>query len=223
MIMGDEREQEVLSQWREERIMTLARLQELLGCSRATVQRRLGRWQCYTSINGNGGYYALPAVVDFDEFGLWHHDGICFSAHGNLNETVIHLVESAEAGLTVGELSRQLQMNAHSFIWGFSKRGLLSREKCLGRFVYMGVDTPLRERQQRCRRALSEQALSLTDADAIAVLVELVRHPQLDAQQLSERLRARAPTASAEAIQSMFNKHGLTTAKKGAPNLPLPS
>ena len=197
------------------RIMTMDELIRLLGCSRSTVQRRLRQWGCHTSYNLNGRYYAPPDVVEFDQRGLWRCGRARFSVHGNLRRTVSALVEDAPEGLTAGELSVLLGLNANSFLWGFVQRGALSRRRIGGRFVYLSAD-PERRRRQRVRRAGLGGRGTLSDADAVTVLVAFIKEPILGPEELAERVRARAPTATPAAIDRFFEAHGLEPAKKGA-------
>lgn len=204
---------EVRRRFRLAKIMTMARLMTLLACSRSTVQRRLRKWGCHTSCNLNGRFYALPDVVQFDARGLWRCGEALFSVHGNLRRTVSALVEASEAGMSAAELSAVLEMNANSFLWGFVQGGAIARQQFEGGFVYLSTD--LERREQQCERRCGGDG-SLADADAVRVLVELVKSPNASASQLVARVRARAPTVSVEAIERFFTAHGLNPAKKGA-------
>lgn len=208
----------VRQEFRHVRIMALGTLMELLACSRSTVQRRLKQWRCYTSYNRNGSFYALPEVVEFDEHGLWQHKSVGFSRHGNLAQTVLALVSDAPSGVTGAELSDVLNINANSFIGAFVKTGKISREKVGSRFVYTSRDEPVKQRQIRLRRDADQRCTQLSCADAVIVLIELIKTPALGPAALARTVRLRAPTASAEAIGQFFSEHGLSSPqKKGQP------
>ncbi len=202
---------------RKLKIFTLALLMELLACSRSTAQRRLRQWRCLTSYNSNGGYYALPDVPVFDTFGIWRHQQACFSRYGNLLETVRALVENAPAGLSATELSEILGINAHSFIWSVMRNNLVSREKVHHHYVYLALDAEQqrRQRQQRLEQHAPTATTKLALVDAIVVLVELIKNPTLSCDQLARRVKARAPTASTQAIAEFLLEHGLPAPKKG--------
>jgi len=212
---GDQASTDSRRRFRLAKIMTMAHLMTLLGCSRSTVQRRLRQWRCHTSYNLNGCYYALPEVVEFDERGLWRCGRARFSIHGNLRQTVSAFVEDAPAGMTGAELSAALGVNANSFLWGFVQQGTLARDRMHGRFVYLS-STPERARSQRARRRGPGGANMLSDADAVTVLVAFINEPTLGTLELAGRVRARAPTATPTAIDRFFAAHGLEPAKKGA-------
>jgi len=206
MAQFTETENETLRMFRRCKIMTLADLIDALQCSRSTAQRRLKQWQCHTSYNLNGAYYALPEVVSFDEYGIWR-----------FKEARFGLVRNSEAGLDAAELSSMMGVQAHSFIWNFANKSRLARNKIGGRYVYFSVDEQLCRKQQS-RRLESTEGKTLTDNDAIVMLVELLKYPTLSPMQLSSRVHARAPSALPEAIETFLDKHGLSAGKKRAPD-----
>ncbi len=57
----------VLEIFRQDKVMSLKQLADLLGCSERTVQRYLNKWRTHTSYNKNGRYYILPDIPRFDE------------------------------------------------------------------------------------------------------------------------------------------------------------
>ena len=198
------------------KIVTLGELMLLLECSRRTAQRYLRQWGCLTSYNCNSAYYALPAVVRFDADGLWRHGEARFSRYGNLVETVVGVVRASPAGLTAAELSALLGVNAHSFISRLRSHPELAREKTGGTFVYLAQDMSLRTRQTALRRQRGRRTPSLSDAEAVVVLVELIKHPDSGCAELSERVRTRIPRATVPAVEALLRAYGLL--KKGAPD-----
>lgn len=196
------------------KIVTLGELMLLLECSRRTAQRYLKQWGCLTSYNCNSAYYALPAVVEFDPNGLWRHEEARFSRYGNLVETVVGVVCAAPAGLTAAELGALLGVNAHSFISRLGSHPSLYREKLGGTFVYLAQDMSIRTRQTALRRQRGRRTPSLSDAEAVVVLVELIKHPDSRCAELSERVRTRIPRATVPAVEALLRAYGLL--KKGA-------
>ncbi len=205
----------VRQEFRRVKVMTLVTLMELLSCSRSTAQRRLKQWRCRTSYNRNGSFYALPEVVEFNEHGLWQYKSVCFSCHGNLTQTVAALVNDAPTGMTGAELSDVLNVNANSFVGAFVGDGKLSREKLGARFVYTSCDEPVKQQQIHRRYEADRRCAQLSCADAVTVLVELIKMPTHGPAELAWAVRSRAPTASAEAIEQFFREHELSSAKKG--------
>jgi len=197
------------------RIVTLGELMLLLECSRRTAQRYLKQWGCLTSYNCNSAFYALPAVVEFDDNGLWRHDDARFSRYGNLVDTVVGVVCASPAGLTAAELGALLGVNAHSFISGLRLHPALHREKAGGTFVYLARNTLVCMRQTALRRQELRRTTSLSDAESVVVLVELIKYPDSSCADLSERVQSRIPRATIPAVEALLRGYGLL--KKGAP------
>jgi len=206
----------VLARFRTARILTLAELVVLLGCSVRTAHRRLKTWGALNSYNCNGRFYTVPQVVQFDADGLWRCRGAFFSRHGSLTETVVALVGSSPAGLTAAELGRKLGMNAQSFISRFAAHPGLARERIGGRHVYFSSAPGVRRRQAEARgQALAADAAALpSDAEAVQVFAEMIRHPELEPDETSRRLAARGMRIGADRIVRLLDRHGL--AKGGA-------
>jgi hypothetical protein len=84
-----------------------------------TARRRLKAWRAYTSYNRNGRYYTLPEIAQFDDMGLWRHQGAFFSKHGNLKQTLVHLVVHSVQGLSGAEFGEILGLQPRSFLSHF--------------------------------------------------------------------------------------------------------
>jgi hypothetical protein len=82
----------VIQKFKNKKVVTIVVLAAWLSCSIATARRRLKAWRAYTSYNHNGRFYTLPEIADFDDNGLWRHQGVFFSKHGNLKRTLAYLV-----------------------------------------------------------------------------------------------------------------------------------
>lgn len=206
----------VLARFRTARILTLAELVVLLGCSVRTAHRRLKTWGALNSYNCNGRFYTVPQIVQFDAEGLWRCRGAFFSRHGSLTETVVALVGSSPAGLTAAELGCKLGVNAHSFISRFAGHPRLARERIGGRHVYFSSDPDMHRRQTEARGRSSggAAAVRLSDAEAVQVFAEMIRHPALEPDETSRRLAARGVRVGAEQIVYLLDRYGL--AKGGA-------
>jgi len=84
---------------RNKKVLTVDEVAELMSCSLPTAHKRLKEWNVYTSYNKNARYYALPDVPKFDDNGIWVYKQIRFSKHGNLRQTLIHIITHSEAGI----------------------------------------------------------------------------------------------------------------------------
>jgi len=199
--------------FRREMILTLEEVADLIHSTIYTARRRLKEWQALSSYNQNGRYYTLPDVPTFDANGLWQWRGVYFSRYGNLKQTVVELVRLAPAGLDAGELRSLLELDPRSFLSALAKHPQLKREKMSGRFVYY-CSTPSRyNKQQQCRQMLNTKERQPTPSEAVAILVEKIKHPSMSTKELSRRLRKQNMSVTPAIIQNLFIRHALTLKK----------
>ncbi len=203
---------EVLKAFRKKRVMTLEGLTNLSSCSQRTVQRRLMQWKTYTSYNQNGRYYVLSYIPKFEENGLWKHKGILFSKNGNLRKTVVTLINNSMAGHTATEAGKLLGVELRTFLSQERNVSQLRREKLSGRFVYFASDEKIFI-QQKKRRMEEDTRTKLTmlptDMEAIIILVERIKQPDLSIELLCARLNQKGHQINSELIRNLFQCHGL--------------
>lgn len=210
---SDARIEKARKAFRRQIILTLEEVAELIDGSIHTARRRLKEWGVLNSYNQNGRYYALPDVPEFDGNGLWHRRGVFFSQYGNLKQTVVELVRRSQAGLDAGEMRSLLGLDPRSFLSAFAKHPQLRREKTRGRFVYYCSDPAVYGKQRQRRWALNAMGRQPTPSEAVAILVEKIKHPALSNEALSRRLRKQNLSVKPEIIQNLFARHDLTLKK----------
>jgi hypothetical protein len=193
--------------------MTLEEVAELIHCSIHTARRRLKTWRAHTSYNHNGRYYTLPDAAEFDADGLWKWHGVFFSQYGTLKQTVVERVRASEAGLDGREMRCVLGLDPRSFLSAFADHPQIRREKAQGRFVYYSSDKTVFSKQRHHRCALSAKGREPTAFEAIAILVEKIKHPELSNQTLSRRLRRQNLSVEPETIHNLFVRHDLHVKK----------
>jgi len=193
--------------------LTADEIATLLGASLPTVRRRLKKWKSYRSYNKNGRYYVLPEVPRFDDNGLWLYRGIGFSIYGNLGDTLVHLITQSSAGLCAAEVGVLLGVQSYGFLWLCRDHPRLRREKHQGRFVYFSSEEAVYCRQKELREQGYELAQLPSDAEAIAVLVAAIKHPEFDAAGLCGQLEAEGVASTPQRIENLFARHGLTPKK----------
>lgn len=199
--------------FRGKKVLTLEEVADLIDGSIHTARRRLKEWGALTSYNQNGRYYTLPDVPGFDANGLWRRHGVFFSRHGNLKQTVVELARRSPAGLDAGELGSLLGLDPRSFLSAFAAHPDLKREKSHGRFVYYSSAPAVFDQQRRCRGALRAAGRHPTPAEAVAILVEKIKHPALGHEALSRRLRKQKVFVEPGTIENLFLRHGLAEKK----------
>ena len=117
---------------------------------------------------------------------------------------------TAETAPEAGEL---LGVRSSSFLWSLREHPDLVREKYQGLYVYF-CSAPTRYDSQTRQRSLMRKATRLpTDSEAIAILVEKIKHPALSSVALSKRLGKQKLSVEPGMIDSFFVKHGLGVKK----------
>lgn len=195
---------------KQEKVYTLERLVSILKCSSRTAQTKLKQWRTYTSYNQNGKYYTMPTIPRFDVNGLWHYENKYFSRHGNLKKTVIYLIHNSESGLSGDQIGKLIGLSPRSFLHHFSELPEIRREKKEGVYVYFSGD-PQKYTQQMNNRITPQRptAQPLTDADAITILVALIKHHTITIKDIIALPEVKARGLSSTIIRQFLEHHGL--------------
>lgn len=199
-----------LKRFRRQKIITVDQLVELLTCSVITARRRLKKWQTYTSINQNGRYYTLPQIPAFDENGLWRFQSVLFSEHGNLTQTIVALIRTSPKGLSAIQIAEIIDLPPNSsFISRFKNVPGVKREKHQGRFVYFS-DQPDIYNRQKDRWLEGQDTVDFpTDAQAVIILVHLIKHPGVSIDQLAEQVLKKDKQIDSDSVRRFLQFHGL--------------
>lgn len=209
-----------IGSFKKEKITTINQLADWLSCSVVTARRRLKSWKAITSYNLNGRYYTLPEVARFNELGLWQYQGAFFSQHGNLKQTLIHLVTHSAQGLSGSELGEALGLQPRSFLSHFRDHPAIYREHVMGRWVWFAADHKSREQQVQTR--LSEGNLRASplpsDSEAVMILVDLIKHPNSRVEEIARRLMSTQTNINSATIEQLLNSHGLLKKTMGTPS-----
>ena len=201
----------VTRSFKKQKIVTIGQLAGWLSCSVVTARRRLKAWRAYTSYNRNGRYYTLPEIAQFDDIGLWRHQGAFFSKHGNLKQTLVHLVTHSAQGLSGAELGKILGLQPRSFLSHFRDNPAIYREKMMGRWIWFAADPKTREQQMQARLAGegARESRMPSDMEAVMILVDLIGHPESDVEQIARRLKSKQHDIDVTAIRQLLEYHGL--------------
>ena len=199
-----------LERFRRQKIITIDQLVELLTCSVITARRRLKKWQTYTSINQNGRYYTLPQIPVFDDNGLWRFQSVLFSKHGNLTQTIVAMIGASSKGLSATQVADILDLPPNSsFISRFKNVPGVKREKHQGRFVYFS-DQPDIYNRQKDRWFEKQDAVDFpTEAQAIIILVHLIKHPGVSIDQLAKQVSKKDKPIDSDSVRRFLQFHGL--------------
>ncbi|MDA3812239.1 MAG: hypothetical protein PF518_18120 [Spirochaetaceae bacterium] len=204
-----------LSTFHEKKILTIEELSELLHCSNITSRRRLKQWRALTSYNQNNRYYTLPDIPVFTKRGLWHNRGVFFSKYGTCKQTVIHFVSLSKNGLSNTELAEVLGENPNSLLAHFKEIPGIKRERHGRDIVYFSSSENVYMQQKQNRFPPKPATKKLpADAQAIMILVELIRHPEMSIDELSAQLQRKGHTVETGNITALFKKHGIDKKKQ---------
>ncbi len=196
----------VIRSFKKEKIVTVALLMTWLSCSMPTARRRLKEWGAYTSYNHNGRYYTLVEIPEFDDHGLWQYRGVFFSKHGNLKQTVVHLVTHSEQGLSGSELGELLGLQPRSFLSHFRTHPGLYRERLMGRWLWFTADPKVRKKQKQTRlaRVAAKTSRMPSDMEAVTILVDLINHPNSSLDRIAHRLKQKGLNVDEQAIRRLL-------------------
>ena len=181
----------------------------LLNCSIRSGRSRLKQWHAHTSYNNNGQYYTLPDVPRFDTNGLWWHRGAYFSKFGTLKNTVVHLVGASPAGLTGEQIGKMVGLDPRSFLFHFRDAPGIRREKHQVVYVYFSDDKTRYEEQVANRLEAIALGAAIGDADAIVILVALIKHHGFTADHIAGLAEVKEKKISVPAIDNYLLQHGL--------------
>jgi hypothetical protein len=203
-------ENRVLEKFRRQKIVTVGQLVTWLECSVITARRRLKRWRSYTSINNNGCYYTLPQIPVFDQNGLWRYRKVLFSKHGNLKQTIVAFITESERGLSAVEIAEFVDLVPNSsFLSRFKSVPGVRREKHQGRFIYLSDHPQIYGRQLQTRASRQATADFPSDSQAVEILVELIKHPDIGIEQLTAKVSKAGKPVAAAMIRRFLGFHGL--------------
>ena len=220
--MGDI-EKRLVRLFRRARVLDMQALAATIqGRSRRSLFRDLAAAGYLTSYTHAGRYYTLCDIAEFDERGLWFHQGIGFSRAGTLKQTVAQDVQAAEAGRTHRELKQLLRVRVHNTLLGLVREGRIGRESFGRLHLYVSSEVE-RAAEQVARReqwaATAEQRAPLSDEATIDVLVEVlhVGRVLVSAAEVASRLTARGAKLTAEQVEQVYDRFGLSVGKKTPP------
>ena len=187
--------------------------------SPVTVFRVLKAVGYHHSYSHAGRYYTLERIPKFDARGLWHYRDIGFSRHGTLRATLVDLVDNSPAGHTHEELQQILHLRVHDTLRFLVEKGQLRREQFQDTYVYFSA-RPARAAQQLAERrklvpppTIEEPTPTAPGELAPAVIVELlldiIRHPEHDAQAVSHHLVRLGHRVTPEQVENLFRRYDL--------------
>jgi hypothetical protein len=190
--------------------------------SRMSVFRRLKNFGYFSSYTHAGSFYTLGHIPQFDDYGLWMHQGIGFSKEGTLKSTLLKLVETAPSGFTHTELKHLLRVKVHNTLLGLVREKRIGREHIEKAYLYISADTGEALEQISRRRMLLAESDKGTNilpiTTVIDVLIETIHAGKLlvAPRLISQRLAARGCSVTTRQVEHIFGQYGIVALKKTA-------
>jgi predicted transcriptional regulator len=198
--------EELLDFWKEKKVLVLDELIEQKQCSVTTIRRHLKKSNALSSLNHNSKYYTLPCYAQFYSNGLWFYNGILFSKHGSLLNTIIHLVETSEKGLSAKEIFDLFNLSTYSFLNKLIKKSKLTRIKYNGSYIYFSSNKNVKENQEINRQFSTTK---ITDEIGIIILTIFIKNPEINIEELQDKLSQQAIHLNLESLNEFFEIHQL--------------
>jgi len=190
--------------------------------SRMSIFRRLRDFGYFSSYTHAGRFYTLAYIPQFDEYGLWIHQGIGFSKEGTLKATVLNLVETAPSGFTHTELNHLLRVKVHNTLLSLVREGHIRREHIEQAYLYISTDpgeAAGQISQRRMQLAESDKGIDILPITTIIeVLIETIHAGKLRVapKLISQRLAARGCSVTIRQVEQVFTHYGIDILKKTA-------
>lgn len=146
-----------------EKILTLDAVKRVLGTSaRRTAFRKLDLLQSRSSYSHAGQYYTLDDIAEYDAYGLWAFNKVCFSKFGSLVTTLEHLISVSHKGYLASELKLLLQVRVHNALTGLYLSGGVKREKIGKEYLYVSPTKGSLQRESR-KQAIQQETLTKSE------------------------------------------------------------
>ncbi|MBT7988277.1 MAG: hypothetical protein HN769_00165 [Anaerolineae bacterium] len=190
--------------------------------SRMSIFRRLKDFGYFSSYTHAGSFYTLSHIPQFDDYGLWMHQGIGFSKEGTLKATLLKLVETAPSGFTHIELKHLLRVKVHNTLLGLVRKECIGREHIEKAYLYISADTGEAAEQ------ISRRHMPLAESDkgtnilpittVVDVLIETIHAGKLrvSPRLISQRLVARGCSVTTRQVEQIFGQYGIALKKTAA-------
>lgn len=154
------------------KISTLKDIKEVVGTNiDMTVFRILKTLSYCSSYSHKGRFYTLDYIAQFDKNGLWCHQSVCFSQHGNLMSTLEYFVSDSKAGYFAQELEELLHVGVRESLLRLVKKGKIVRKKISGAYLYCSTVLPVHKKQLLSRQVQSAAKEDYSDEIKAAIVI----------------------------------------------------
>ncbi len=197
-----------------ERVTDLLSLRDKLkDRSARSIFRDLLSEGYFSSFTHAGKYYTLKNIPRFDPDGIWFYDEIGFAQFGTLKNTLVKLIENAEAGKTHNELKKQLHIRVHNTLLNLVRNKKIIRKKIESDFIYFSTNVNRSKHQIQNREVTLQEYKEMACPDwiMIEILAAIIRVKSMtiDSQKIVTELKLRKIVISIEQVDKVINQFNL--------------
>ena len=219
--------EEVVMFFKKHRVVTWEQLTSEFNITKQALQKKMSGHPHLTSLNQNRQYLALQEFIgETNQYGIWRHNGIVISIHGNTPKTLTHLINTSNCGLSTKQMEQITSVMCRSILLKLLKQGVVTRIKEGFNYIYLSAETDVRKsqlekREHEHREILVEVNISqpsvkeeisnfleLNDEDYLLKRLEMVRRVKsgISKAQVARELKC-SPDTVRNAYET-FEKHG---------------
>jgi len=220
--------EEVVMFFKKHRVVTWEQLTSEFNITKQALQKKMAGHPHLTSLNQNRQYLALQEFIgETNQYGIWRHNGIVISIHGNTPKTLTHLINTSNCGLSTKQMEQITSVMCRSILLKLLKQGVVTRIKEGFNYIYLSAETDVRksqlEKREHEHREISVEVnisqpsvkeeeisnfLELNDEDYLLKRLEMVRRVKsgMSKAQVARELKC-SPDTVRNAYET-FEKHG---------------
>jgi transposase len=152
--------EEVVMFFKKHRVVTWGQLTSQFNITKQALQKKMAGHPHLTSLNQNRQYLALQEFIgETNQYGIWRHNGIVISIHGNTPKTLTHLINTSNCGLSTKQMEQITSVMCRSILLKLLKQGVVTRIKEGFDYIYLSSETEVRKSQLEKRGLESHEIL----------------------------------------------------------------
>lgn len=152
--------EEVVMFFKKHRVVTWEQLTSQFNITKQALQKKMAGYPHLTSLNQNRQYLALQEFIgETNQYGIWRHNGIVISIHGNTPKTLTHLINTSNCGLSTKQMEQITSVMCRSILLKLLKQGVVTRIKEGFDYIYLSAETEVRKSQLEKRGLASQEIL----------------------------------------------------------------
>ena len=184
-----------------------------LQCSRSALYAKLKGIPQNTSCNKNGKYHVLQTMVQYDQNGLWYSGEVVFSKWGTLEDTIQHLLDSSEAGLSSLDLGSILNTKIVPQLVALQKVQRIFKVRYGRHHVYYSSIPTIQKSQMEKRSDLvgspKKVIRTMSKDKIIRTLTVIIKYHAVSFDETLAILSANGANVTDKELTWLFTKYGL--------------